>query len=296
MKNFKVILNPHGGQNRGPRILKKIIPLFDSSNVKLNIIETNFSGHAKDLANQLDYTNYDGLIIIGGDGTIHEVLNGILSRKKKSDIPIGIIPGGSGNSFMHDLGLTDPISATKSIIKGNLRKIDIAKISLNHIKKYAFNIIGWGLVTDIGISAEKWRVLGESRYTILSIFEVLRYKPRNAILILDDKKIVDDFVFVIACNTIHTGKGMQMAPKAKLDDGLIDVIVVRKGVSKLQLLSILPKVYDGSHLNSPYLEYYQVSKFCLKTKNNQILNIDGEVLGTTPIEVEVIPNAFTIIN
>ena len=289
---FIITVNPHGGKKLGPRLLNRVKPLFEAKGIELFVVETTFAGHAKELANQLNITEYDGFIGIGGDGTLHEIINGMLSRHDGHKIPIGIIPGGSGNSYMHDLQLTDPLKAAKAIINGKTRALDTAKVEVNHIIKYSNNMIGWGLVTDVGNQAEHFRWLGTNRYTILSVVEVLRHKSRPAALIMDDKKIEDEFTFIIACNSIHVGKGMKMAPKARLDDGLIDLIVIRSGVSRTRLLQVLPKLFDGSHINEPELEYYQTSQFSLIPETDEILNIDGEIMGSTPIKVEMISNAF----
>ena len=289
---FIITVNPHGGKKLGPRLLNRVKPLFEAKDIELFVVETTFAGHAKELANQLNITEYDGFIGIGGDGTLHEIINGMLSRHDGRKIPIGIIPGGSGNSYMHDLQLTDPLKAAKAIINGKTRALDTAKVEVNHIIKYSNNMIGWGLVTDVGNQAEHFRWLGTNRYTILSVVEVLRHKSRPATLIMDDKKIEDEFTFIIACNSIHVGKGMKMAPKARLDDGLIDLIVIRSGVSRTRLLQVLPKLFDGSHINEPELEYYQTSQFSLIPETDEILNIDGEIMGSTPIKVEMISNAF----
>ena len=289
---FIITVNPHGGKKLGPRLLNRVKPLFEAKGIELFVVETTFAGHAKELANQLNITEYDGFIGIGGDGTLHEIINGMLSRHDGRKIPIGIIPGGSGNSYMHDLQLTDPLKAAKAIINGKTRALDTAKVEVNHIIKYSNNMIGWGLVTDVGNQAEHFRWLGTNRYTILSVVEVLRHKSRPATLIMDDKKIEDEFIFIIACNSIHVGKGMKMAPKARLDDGLIDLIVLRSGVSRTRLLQVLPKLFDGSHINEPELEYYQTSQFSLIPETDEILNIDGEIMGSTPIQVNVIPKAF----
>ena len=289
---FIITVNPHGGKKLGPRLLNRVKPLFEAKGIELFVVETTFAGHAKELANQLNITEYDGFIGIGGDGTLHEIINGMLSRHDGCKIPIGIIPGGSGNSYMHDLQLTDPLKAAKAIINGKTRALDTAKVEVNHIIKYSNNMIGWGLVTDVGNQAEHFRWLGTNRYTILSVVEVLRHKSRPATLIMDDKKIEDEFIFIIACNSIHVGKGMKMAPKARLDDGLIDLIVIRSGVSRTRLLQVLPKLFDGSHINEPELEYYQTSQFSLIPETDEILNIDGEIMGSTPIQVNVIPKAF----
>ena len=289
---FILTVNPHGGTKKGPQILKKVKPIFEASGTDLFIIETTFAGHAKDLANQLDLTEYDGFIGIGGDGTLHEIINGMLSRPDGKKIPIGIIPGGSGNSYMHDLQLTSPLKAAKAIIQGNTKFLDTARVEVNHVIKYANNMVGWGLVTDVGNKAEHFRWMGTNRYTILSVMEVFRHKSRSATLIMDDKKIEDEFTFIIACNSMHVGKGMKMAPKARLDDGLIDLIVIRAGASRTRLLQVLPKLFDGSHINEPEVEYFQTSKFSLIPETDEILNIDGEIMGSTPIKVKMIPNAF----
>ena len=289
---FILTVNPHGGTKQGPLLLKKVKPIFDAAGMELFIIDTTFAGHAQELANQLDLSDYDGFIGIGGDGTLHEITNGMLSRHDGKKIPIGIIPGGSGNSYMHDLQLTDPLKAAKAIINGNIRSLDTAKVEVNHVIKYANNMVGWGLVTDVGNKAEHFRWMGTNRYTILSVMEVFRHKSRSATLIMDDKKIEDEFTFIIACNSMHVGKGMKMAPKARLDDGLIDLIVIRAGASRTRLLQVLPKLFDGSHINEPEVEYYQTSKFSLIPETDEILNIDGEIMGSTPIKVKMIPKAF----
>ena len=291
---FILTVNPHGGTKKGPQILKKVKPIFEASGTDLFIIETTFAGHAKELANQLGLTEYDGFIGIGGDGTLHEIINGMLSRPDGNKIPIGIIPGGSGNSYMHDLNLTDPLTAAKAIIQGNTKFLDTARVEVNHVVKYANNMIGWGLVTDVGKKAEHYRWVGTNRYTILSVMEVFHHKSRSAALIMDNKKIEDEFTFIIACNSMHVGKGMKMAPKARLDDGLIDLIVIRADVSRTRLLQVLPKLFDGSHINEPEVEYYQTSKFSLIPEMDEILNIDGEIMGSTPIKVEMIPKAFAM--
>ena len=291
---FILTVNPHGGAKQGPQILKKVKPIFDAEGAELFIIETTYAGHAQELANKFDLSAYDGFIGIGGDGTLHELVNGMLTRNDSQKIPIGIIPGGSGNSYMHDLELTEPLKAAKAITNGKTRLVDAALVAVNHVIKYAMNMVGWGLVTDVGNKAENFRWLGTSRYTILSVLEVLRHKNRSAALIMNEKTIEDEFTFIIACNSIHVGKGMKMAPKAKLDDGLIDLIVIRSGGTRTRLLQVLPKLFDGSHINEPEVEYYQTSQFSLIPEKDEILNIDGEIMGSTPIKVKMIPNAMEI--
>jgi YegS/Rv2252/BmrU family lipid kinase len=269
-------------------------PVFDSSGAELSIFKTAFPGHARELGRSLPLESFDGFLILGGDGTFHEVVNGMLERQDGLTLPIGLIPGGSGNSVLHDLGLLDPISAAKAIVSGQTRLIDVARIEMDQVVTYSINLIGWGLVTDVGKRAEGLRWLGPSRYTVSSIVEIVLRKNRRATLVLDDKTFIDDFTFVVACNSIHIGKGMKMAPYAKLDDGLIDILVVDANITRQRLFSVLPKLFDGTHVKEPEVAYHQVSSFSLFPETNDILIIDGEMGGTTPISARMLNHAIKI--
>ena len=294
MQKHYLIVNPEGGKKNGLHILKKIKPVFEDANVELSILKTEYAGHARHYAETLDYTDYDCLCAIGGDGTMYELINGMLEREDQKMLPIGLITGGTGNSFMYDVNCLDPIEAAKRISNFKLRPIDIAQVQTKDENFYAFNIIGWGLATDAGILAEKLRWLGGIRYDVASIIEVLKGKKRIATLIVDGKEYKEDFVFIIACNTIHTGKAMKMAPHAKLNDGLIDLIIVRK-TSRIKLLKLFPKLFSGDHVKSSLVDYKQVNQFSIIIEGEDRLTIDGELIGKTPLHVNMLPNKISVL-
>ena len=268
--------------------------VFDAAGADLSVIVTTYPGHAKELATRLKLDEYDGFLILGGDGTFHEVVNGMLERCDSTTLPIGLIPGGSGNSLLHDLDLVDPMLAAEAIVSQNTRFIDVARIEMNQMVMYSANLIGWGLVTDVGRRSEMFRRLGTSRYTISSIVEILLRKTRRARLVIDGTTFVKDFTFVVACNSIHVGRGMKMAPYAELDDGLIDLIIVDANISRRRLFLVLPKLFDGTHINEPEVSYHRASRFSLFPEVDGILNIDGEMVGTTPISVKTLEKAVEI--
>ncbi|MFQ6673721.1 MAG: diacylglycerol/lipid kinase family protein [Fidelibacterota bacterium] len=292
-KRFILAINPLGGMKKGMGVLEQVKPVFDQAGVDLTIHETEYAGHVGHLVNSMDLSDYDGFCIIGGDGTLHEVVNGLLTRKDGLDIPIGCIPGGTGNSFMHHLDCLDVVESAKRIVAGQSRSIDVARVAMGDEVVYCFNIVGWGIVTDINTMAEKLRWMGGSRYTFTTFVHVARLKWRKAKLIMDGEEYQGDFVFVIGCNTRYTGKGMCLAPRAKLNDGLIDLVVIRDATRR-QLLKMFPKVFDGSHLKYPYVEYYQVREFAVVPDEDETLNLDGELKGTTPFEVKMVPGAFRV--
>ena len=294
MKRIHLLVNPVSGLKNGEKILESVMPYFEKERIELNILKTEYSRHAEQYANTLEFKNYDGMCAIGGDGTMFELINGMLKREDKEKIPIGLIAGGTGNSFMHDINCLDPKSSVKKIIKGDIRSIDIAKVNADGKIYYSFNIIGWGLAVDAGILAERLRWLGGFRYNFASIIEVIRGKKRLAELTLDNEKINSDFVFIIACNTMHTGKGMKMAPYSIMDDGKIDLVIVKKA-PKLKLLSLFPKLFSGDHVKSSLVEYRQVEKFSIYPKDESLLNIDGEPIGNTPCKVEILNKGIDVL-
>ncbi len=294
--NFCFIINPNSGTKKSLNIFRNIKTQFEKKDIRIDSFITEHKGHAIDIMKNININEYQGVIVIGGDGTFHEVINGLMKRSDKQLIPIGIIPGGSGNSFLYNNDITSPLLIADQILKLNKRKIDIIEVKTSFDIIYSINLTGWGLVTDIGYFAEKNRWLGPSRYTIISIVEIIKNKIRTATLNYKNKKIKKEFTFIIACNTRHVGKGMMMAPNAKIDDGLLDLIIVNGNISRLKLFQTLPKLFKGTHIDDPEVEYLQVKDFSLHTDSKDNLNIDGELKGDTPIDVKIIPKAIEIFN
>lgn len=288
-----LVVNPTGGIRNGLRILKTIKPLFDNGGIELEIVETKYAGHAKDVAKAMDIDKFEGLCLVGGDGTMHEAINGMYSRLDEKKIPIGLIPAGTGNSLMHDMDCLDPSEATSWIIKGYTKKIDLAQINMEHKVVYAFNIIGYGMITDINLRAEGVRWMGDNRYTYAALMEIMGHKLRHAKLTFNGKTYDEKFTFILGSLTQFTGSSMRMGPKAKLDDGLIDISIVRD-VSRKQMINLFPKIFTGDHIYSDILEYKQVDGYSIVPDEHDPLNCDGETIGSTPIEVKVLGEELEI--
>ena len=292
-KKFCILVNPVAGGRKTTKIFTKIQPLFDTSSVQSVKYFSDRPGFITDFIINSNLSEFDGLCVVGGDGTIHEAVLGLMKSGKAKSIPLGIIPGGTGNAFIEDLGCRDPIKAANRIIDGKVSPIDIFQIVHNEATSYAFNIIGWGMASDVNIRADQLRWLGPMRYSISAIINIMMFfKKRHLQINLGDDLIDGKHLFFVAMNTIHTGKGMKMAPHAKLNDGLIDAILVRD-VSKLRAIKIFSQLFSGNHIFDPLVEYRQVETFSIQTKGD-LLNIDGENIGNTPIDVSVIPNALKI--
>ena len=288
-----LIVNPVSGKRKGLAIVESVRPIFDKADIELTILITQSHNHAFDIARTYNLEQYQAICIAGGDGTAHQVINGMFSRNDGIELPIGLIPAGTGNSFLHDLKLTDPIMATHAIINGNTCHYDLAEIKSENKIIYSFNVIGWGVPVDINILAEKLRWSRGQRYNLAAIIEILRNRQRWARITLDDQVLEGYWGFAVACNTIHAGNGMIMAPEAKIDDGFLDLMVVG-GMSRFKLLTTFIKLFSGTHLPDPDIVYHRVRSFQLESKDKLPLNVDGETVGTSPFSVQVLPRRIRI--
>ena len=295
-KIFCVIYNPISGNGKSHYIVKYLQKDLNNNNIQYKVYKSDYSGHIKDLCLNKKFNNF---IVIGGDGTFNEAINGFMNRNNIDNITVGFLPGGTGNSFMHDLNAKSYQKAIKKILHGRSKKIDVLKLNMksNNGKqntKYSLNIVGWGLVSDINILADKLRFLGGIRYNIASLYYIFNKKIRKAKVTIDQIIKKKNYLFVMCLNTIHTGKGMKAAPDAKLDDGLLDIIILNANISKIQLLRLLPKLFTGKHIYSKKVDYLQAKSLEINSESKDMLNIDGENKYYTPISITVIPKAINI--
>ena len=296
-KKVLIIYNPVSGTKSNKAIISQLLNYYKLNNINYFLLKTEYKNHAKKFCANNSLAGYDDLIVCGGDGTFNEVINGVVINKNKKIPRLGFLPGGTGNSFMHDLNAVDPNKAINKIIKNNSDTLDILKLTYNNKTIYSFNIVGWGLVTDILILAEKMRFLKSIRYNVASLFYILTAKGKKIKFIIDNNKIYNEkYLFILICNTIHTGKGMKAAPKAKFNDGQLDIVSVKSQISFFQLIKLFTKIFTGKHIHSPFVDYINAQTINLIPENNEVLNVDGDARGGTPVKIEILKNKLSIIN
>ena len=289
-----VISNPKSGVNNYENSINKVINLFKNFNIEHTLIKTSHGGHAIQIVSEEDISGYDSVCAMGGDGTLFEVLNGMFLKDKNKRRPISVIPNGTGNSFMKTIGVEDQLNSIEKIAKNKSKRVDVMKAVCGKEVLYSLNLIGWGMATDISVLAEDFRIFGGQRYNIASFFEIIKNKRRTAKIIVDGIEREDDFAFIIACNTKYVGKDMKMAPNAEIDDGKIDLIIVREAPS-LTLFSVFPKLFDGSHINHDACEYVHCESFSIIPETTGKLNIDGEIIGSSPVTIEILKSGVDLI-
>ena len=216
-----------------------------------------------------------------------------MQRNESVSIPIGIIPAGTGNSVAQHLQFGDPMEAARRIVAGRFQPLDVVRVAMQDCVIHCVNIVGWGAVSDINVTAEKMRFMGPMRYTVAALRHILTPTMRRATLVLDDRTMTDDFLFVLACNTKYTGAGMKLAPQAEIADGKIDVVVIRR-VSRWQMLRLFMKIFDGSHVGLSCVEFHQVRSFSIQSDGKDRMNCDGEMKGNSPVTATLMPSALSV--
>ena len=314
-RHLQIIINPLSGRGQASEIFEGVRPIFDKSNLTYTVKQTNSAADTKNLVKQLDLTKVDGLVIVGGDGTIHDAIAGLMSRqdsRRAIELPLGIIPGGTGNGLSKTLlersgESYDPLNAAFLIAKGKQQTFDIAAIEQNGTKYYSFLSLAWGLISDVDIESEKLKFLGALRFDLyaLILISLLRtYKGRFSFIPHPDFKnrdrstergkwqvIEDEFIFIWAMNTAWAAHDMNVTPYAQLNDGAMDVLIMRKGTPRWEILQALLRCGKGEHLDLPHMEYYKVRAFRLEPLTDKgILVVDGEPVDYSPIDLKVIPN------
>ncbi len=282
-----LIVNPEAGQKKSEKLLPIIKKKLTSYNIEYKIYISLYHEHILKIISELTINNYDAIIGVGGDGTNFHVLNGLLaSGDPKKLPPIGIIPVGSGNSFAMDLNINGFNDGIQSIIENNPKWVDVCSFTQADKKYFFVNLAGFGFVTDVAKTAQKFKCFKDFSYIIGVLFRTIQLKFHYMELEIDGTIIKDDNFFVEFCNSRYTGGNMLMAPDAKIDDGFMDVIVAGR-LSRKNLLATLPRLFKGTHTENPAVRCFKVKKAKIKTWPDKTLLPDGEIFGSTPTTLNV---------
>jgi len=286
MSKFLLMYNPAAGRGRAGKMFTQVESAMQNKGIEYDLHLTSKKGDAQEYLQNIELEKYRGVIAAGGDGTLFEVINGILKNPGDS-ITIGILPVGTGNSTAKDINLNtnDVERALEVISTGKTREVDVGKFYLEGEQYYFINILGLGFVTDVLETANKFKMFGETAYTIGVLVKTIFLKSYDLTIEIDDKKISAPNILVEVSNTKYTGGNFLMAPEAEMDDGYLDINILHK-LNRRRLLSIFPKLFKGTHIHEPEIEYLKGKKIRITTDPVKKISPDGELLGSTPITIE----------
>ena len=261
-----IIANAKSGNGRCAKVMKKVRAYCEKADVPLSFLVTERVGHASELAGSITLHEGDKLAVLGGDGTFHEVMQGL---HDPAATPLGFIPAGRGNDFIRSAGVPkDPIKALKAIINGKLRNLDYIEVG----GKRCLNIAGTGLDVDV---LER-TMNAKNKFTYLkSLIQCLRsFESTHVTLKTGGESHEFDCVMVGVCNGKYFGGNMCLAPLAEVDDGKLEVIVITMPENG-KIMRILPKFVRGKHMDMPITKRFICEEVNIGTEKP--VEIDGEI-------------------
>lgn len=269
---FIFIVNPTSGNNLGIKASKVIEEYCKRRNINYKIIYTEKKNDAIRIARELNEYENVTIFSVGGDGTLNEVVNGLANSKAK----LGLIPVGSGNDFYR----------TFKDFKGD--KIDLGKVN----DRYFINVASLGLDAEIANYANKLKngkLSNESVYILSLIHEYFKFKPIN----IDIDEIKKDSTILTVCNAKYYGGGFKIAPQAKLNNGLFDIIDV-KSLNKLEIINLVMQLMKAKHLENKAVNFYQTDKITVNSSIPLNCNIDGEIIKDTSFDFSIEKEALNV--
>jgi diacylglycerol kinase (ATP) len=289
-----VIYNPTAANGRSGSALDGVRELFSEQNIDADLRLTKEPGHAVEIVRSADLGGFDGVVAGGGDGTLFEVVNGYFSNPGFARPPLGVLPVGTGNAFSRDIGLSTGAveRAVGLIAEGSHRAIDVGRFTTGGETHHYLNILGLGFVSDVGETASRLKVVGNVSYTIAVLLRMVSLSSFRMTIEIDGKVLGRESIFCEISNTRYTSNFL-MAPSASIEDGLLDVTLLGKA-SRTYLLKCFPKIFTGEHVDLDEVETFKAKRIRIRTEDSKTLTPDGEIFGTTPVEVECLHKALEV--
>lgn len=282
------ICNPIAGSGRSRKIGRRIQQILEEKGLPCHMEETQYPGHAAILAQQAQEAGAETVLAIGGDGTAYEVAQGLVG----SPCALGIIPAGTGNDFIKSIGVpADPLQALDYILSHPAQLTDVGELN----GRMFLNEIGTGFdvsVLDYAQRAKRY-CRGLLPYLYGVIQTLFRFRPTAVTYAVDDGTLVTLDAFVLsAANGGTIGGGIPIAPEARIDDGLLDIVVVG-AIPRRLLLPRLIGLMRGGILSFPETRYCRARSITFSTPRMR-LNVDGEIIDEKTAQVRILPGALLI--
>ena len=295
-----VIANPRAGRGRVASRLPEIERILTGARLSYRIVPTTHPGHATEIARDALARGERYLVAVGGDGTIHEVVNGMFhdGQPTAADAVLGVVAAGSGSDLVRSFDLPgDTLQAARHLSGDQVRPIDVGQVTVTdgsaEITRYFLNIAEAGLgATVVARAARLPAFLGHARY--LAAFWLMFPGFRPAVVRLDAASQTGQWRAhnVVVANCRFYGGGMQISPKSEPDDGALDVLVMAG--PKTDAFTTLPKIYRGAHLPHRNIVELRVSRLTVEADPPFRIEADGEMLGFTPATFEIIPTPIRL--
>jgi diacylglycerol kinase (ATP) len=297
-RKIKLILNPTANHGRSLQEAADLRPL--TTNQHADWSGTEYPGHATELSRLAGEQGYDLVVAVGGDGTVHEVINGLMQVPEETRPALGIVPLGSGNDFAHILGIPDnPGEALLSAVNGQPHSLDMGSVcDENDRLEYFNNTIGMGFDSLVNLHTRKITAIhGFLMYFVALMMTIFRNFDPIDLHVETDQETWDLRSLMLALgNGPREGGGFIITPDAKLDDGLLNYVTIKK-ISRLMMLRLVPEVMKGTHGRFKQVKMGTCRRMTVTSQQPLYVHCDGEIyagFGTDvrKLTIQILPNSI----
>jgi diacylglycerol kinase (ATP) len=286
-REIALLTNPTSGKGRGARARAAVLDRLRHSGLLVRDLSGRDADEALDLARTSVADGVEALVVVGGDGMVHLGAQAVAT----TGVPLGIIPAGTGNDVARyfDLPRKDPVAAVDRVIAGATRTVDLARCGT----RFYVTVLSAGFDALVNKRANEmtWPK-GQMRYNLATLAELRTFTPLHYTLDLDGRQVTLDAMLVAVGNGPSFGGGLRITEGALLDDGLLDVVVIRP-MSRAGLVRTYPRLFSGTHVTHPQYEHHRVRSVTVASPGITAY-ADGERFGDLPLTVECAPGALTV--
>lgn len=284
------IINPTAGKGRAAKTIPEIERTMNGlENVEYSLLYTEKPGHAMSIAKDAASSGTDIVFAVGGDGTVNEVMNGLLD----TSTALAVLPCGSGNDFIRSLGIsgkTDKI--IKDAVNGLKRLIDVGHIN----DRFFVNIASAGFDAEVVLATQKakrFMLSGSAAYIAGLIWTIFSYKASAVRINLTDKVMEEKVLLMAVANGKYYGGGMMAAPDAELDDGYFDICII-KSMPKWKMLALFPQFMKGKHKKFKEVSFHRSDTVSIESDKGLAVNVDGEVFRDTRASFKMVKKGLYV--
>lgn len=281
---YHIIVNPQGGKGKSLKALTTVEEIFKNNNAQYIVHKTEYAGHATEIARELSKTPDTNIVVMGGDGSFHEVLCGI---DNFDNVTLGLVACGSGNDFIKKSGhSTNVKEAVQTILNGKVGFVDYMELG----KYRCLNVGGGGMDVDVLLKYANCKTLKGKAAYYYSLFYTLLHTRFHHLRITADGVTKDTSVFMIGVgNGGFIGGGIPICPNAIVDDGLLNVGYVSE-MKKSKIIFRLFKFLKGKHVGTDWGGEYTAKKVTIEALDDSRFELDGEIIEDTKLDIEVVHN------
>jgi YegS/Rv2252/BmrU family lipid kinase len=301
-----VIVNPNAGKRKGEKDWLEIAAQLAAAGIEYVNVFTEHRGHAVVLTRKYIENGHRNIIVVGGDGTLNEVVNGIFTQAHvpTDKITLAMIPVGTGNDWCRMFNIPgDYKQAIKLITKRKVFIQDTGTIKYiasedSEKTRFFINMAGMGFDALVAKKTNKQKDLGKSNpmsYVVNILSSLFLYTSTKVTILLDGEKIASDIFSMSVGICQYNGGGMKQAPGALPDDGLFDLTLI-KPIGKFKIIRNIIKLFDGSFTNLPEVSTFRSSKIIIHSDPPMFMEADGESLGHTPFVFNILPQSLNVVS